>query len=494
MKRFLIWLFVAAFTIYAIGTLFMLGRYPFNTTLNGKDVSLKTPQAVAEGLMTGVQARTLTFELPNNQTKSVTFRELGVFSPEAVAEANRELQPWAWPLSLFEKTEYVYEETLKYNERLFNQTIENLAFVKYGTVAPTNAHVEDRGLGEFVVVKEKLGNQINVRALKNAVLDALRSGDTSIDVYEKGCYQEAAVKAEGKDLEALKAEAQKRHDLYEEEQARIRAEEAERQRVEALAQDREDFRSMKITLDFSANTKMTLLPTELDMMSKVENNKVVVDEQAVWRYVQDLARIYDTHGKSRVFYTSTGSSVMVSPVNDGKCTLDGWEMNQSEAYTMLVSALNARGTQRVVIPWKRMGVAHGSVNDFGSTYLEVSVDNQHAWCYVDGNLIGEGDTVTGKESDPSLRTPRGVWKMTDLYTEHTMTGSYGSAFVHYFIRVTEDGVGLHDASWRKVFGGDVYLRDGSHGCINMPYEPVSIIFKALKQLQEENRTVPIIIW
>ena len=81
MKRFLIWLFVAAFTIYAIGTLFMLGRYPFNTTLNGKDVSLKTPQAVAEGLMTGVQARTLTFELPNNQTKSVTFRELGVFSP-----------------------------------------------------------------------------------------------------------------------------------------------------------------------------------------------------------------------------------------------------------------------------------------------------------------------------------------------------------------------------------------------------------------------------
>ena len=84
-----------------------------------------------------------------------------------------------------------------------------------------------------------------------------------------------------------------------------------------------------------------------------------------------------------------------------------------------------------------------------------------------------------------------MWQTSDLYTEHTMTGNYGSAFVHYFIRVTQDGVGLHDASWRKKFGGDIYLTDGSHGCINMPYEPVAYIFKVLKEL---DRPVPIIVW
>ena len=491
MKRFLIWVLVAAFAIYMCGTLFMLGRYPFNTTLNGKDVSLKTPQAVAEGLVTGVQTRSLTFLLPDDQKETVRYRELGVFSPETIKEADRGLSPWAWPKSLFEKTEFTYDETLKYNERLFNQSILGLNFVRYGVVAPTDAHVEDRGLGEFVVIREKLGNQIDVDALKEATLEALRNGETELDVYKAGCYKEADVKAEGVDLEALKAEAQKRHDLYEEEQARIRAEEEEKQRVEALAQDREDFRSMKITIDLSANTKMTLLPTELDMMSKVVDNKVVVDEEAVRRYVKDLARIYDTKGKSRVFYTSVGSTVMVNPVEDGGCTLSSWEMNQGEAYNMLVSALQARGTQRVVIPWKNMGIAHGAVNDFGSTYLEVSIDNQHVWLYENGVCTKDSDIVTGLEADPSLRTPRGVWQTSDLYTEHTMTGNYGSAFVHYFIRVTQDGVGLHDASWRKRFGGDIYLTDGSHGCINMPYEPVAYIFKVLKEL---DRPVPIIVW
>ncbi|MBR6452635.1 MAG: L,D-transpeptidase, partial [Lachnospiraceae bacterium] len=30
--------------------------------------------------------------------------------------------------------------------------------------------------------------------------------------------------------------------------------------------------------------------------------------------------------------------------------------------------------------------------------------------------------------------------------------------------------GLHDASWRKAFGGDIYLHNGSHGCVNLPHD------------------------
>jgi hypothetical protein len=32
------------------------------------------------------------------------------------------------------------------------------------------------------------------------------------------------------------------------------------------------------------------------------------------------------------------------------------------------------------------------------------------------------------------------------------------------------GYGLHDASWRSEFGGDIYIHEGSHGCPNMPVE------------------------
>ena len=41
--------------------------------------------------------------------------------------------------------------------------------------------------------------------------------------------------------------------------------------------------------------------------------------------------------------------------------------------------------------------------------------------------------------------------------------------VKYWIGIDPSGYfGIHDASWRGSFGGDIYLYDGSHGCINVP--------------------------
>ena len=34
------------------------------------------------------------------------------------------------------------------------------------------------------------------------------------------------------------------------------------------------------------------------------------------------------------------------------------------------------------------------------------------------------------------------------------------------------GIGIHDASWRKEFGGEIYKKSGSHGCINMALDKV----------------------
>ena len=36
--------------------------------------------------------------------------------------------------------------------------------------------------------------------------------------------------------------------------------------------------------------------------------------------------------------------------------------------------------------------------------------------------------------------------------------------------------GIHDASWRSSFGGEIYKYNGSHGCINMPYYNVSKLY------------------
>ena len=60
-----------------------------------------------------------------------------------------------------------------------------------------------------------------------------------------------------------------------------------------------------------------------------------------------------------------------------------------------------------------------------------------------------------------------------------MTGSYGSAFVHYWLPLTEDGIGIHDASWRGSYGGTIYISNGSHGCINTPYSKMQELYNMI---------------
>ena len=43
-----------------------------------------------------------------------------------------------------------------------------------------------------------------------------------------------------------------------------------------------------------------------------------------------------------------------------------------------------------------------------------------------------------------------------------------------------DGQGLHDATWRSSFGGDIYLTNGSHGCVNLPYDTADKIYNNIE--------------
>ena len=42
------------------------------------------------------------------------------------------------------------------------------------------------------------------------------------------------------------------------------------------------------------------------------------------------------------------------------------------------------------------------------------------------------------------------------------------------------GVGIHDLSKRTSFGGDIYLYNGSHGCINTPFDAVRTIYENIE--------------
>lgn len=114
-----------------------------------------------------------------------------------------------------------------------------------------------------------------------------------------------------------------------------------------------------------------------------------------------------------------------------------------------------------------------------SNRVEIDITNQHVWMYKDNTLIADTDCVTGNES-AGHSTPTGVYKL--IYKERDRylrgkndDGTNYCSFVKYWMPFN-GGVGLHDASWRSKFGGDIYKNGGSHGCVNLPRSVAETIY------------------
>lgn len=125
-------------------------------------------------------------------------------------------------------------------------------------------------------------------------------------------------------------------------------------------------------------------------------------------------------------------------------------------------------------------------DDFGDTYIEVSIADQHVWHYVDGELCCETDCVTGKEKDHM--TPQGVFYVSEKIHGKYLVGDDYKTWVNRWMRLTNSGVGLHDAYWRGRFGGDIYKYNGSHGCINLPKQYAYTLY------DEITTGIPVVIY
>ena len=108
------------------------------------------------------------------------------------------------------------------------------------------------------------------------------------------------------------------------------------------------------------------------------------------------------------------------------------------------------------------------------TYIEVNIAQQHMWYYIKGELYVSTDVVTGNYN--SMDTPKGYWEINSKVSPATLVGDGYTSYVSYWMAFIGSGYGIHDASWRSEFGGTIYKGNGSHGCINTPYENVKKMY------------------
>ena len=175
--------------------------------------------------------------------------------------------------------------------------------------------------------------------------------------------------------------------------------------------------------------------------------------------MQHLASTYNTYGDVRNFKTSKGDTVKIGGGDYG------WTINKAkEKEEILKDLKNGKPVEREPV-YEQTAIQSGT-DDIGDTYIELDYTNQHMWFYKKGKLVLESDFVSGN-LNRNNGSPDGVFKIVYRQKDATLVGENYASNVKYFMPFAYN-VGLHDASWRSTFGGEIYKTSGSHGCINLP--------------------------
>lgn len=171
--------------------------------------------------------------------------------------------------------------------------------------------------------------------------------------------------------------------------------------------------------------------------------------------IKHLDDSYSEKNKVLSFTTSSGNNI------DVLYNTFGYRLNKTEEEEFIRESISNKVSVEDRIP------ELSGVSDFDDTYIEVSILDQHVWHYVNGELCCESDCVTG-DTTKGHDTPTGVFYVTEKINGKYLKGANYTTWVNKWMRLTNSGVGLHDAYWRSNFGGSIYKGNGSHGCVNLP--------------------------
>lgn len=243
------------------------------------------------------------------------------------------------------------------------------------------------------------------------------------------------------------------------------------------------------------NKKYQFKTDQVITKATYQNGKYSFDTSAVDAKIKQINNDQATLGKAFKFKTHAGNVITTS--SNGSY---GWKIDASKAGQTLANAL-ANGKKTVNAEHDLTGIGYNqqgtgynvtSNNGIGNTYAEVSLADQHAWFYQDGKCVLSTDIVSGTNNEGN-KTPTGVWYIMYQQSPSVLRGKNddGSDYaskVTYWSPFTDTGCGFHDASWRHNWSKTAYLKDGSHGCINMQPSVAGTAFHAL------HKDEPVIIY
>ena len=236
-----------------------------------------------------------------------------------------------------------------------------------------------------------------------------------------------------------------------------------------------------MSVTYQMPNKQTEVLDGLTIASWVNGSKgltVSVDAAKVADYVQGLRNKYDTPTGTQTWQSADGTTKSIK-------TNYGWHIDQTKETEALIA--NIQSLQSVTRePVYSSRAAQTAMPQWGKTFVEIDISSQHVYFYQDGNCVWDSKCVTGTATDPDRATPTGVFALKYKQRDRVLRGrinpqtgkpSYESPVAYWM--PFNGNIGLHDASWRSSFGGNIYLKSGSHGCINLPPKNAKTLYELI---------------
>lgn len=211
----------------------------------------------------------------------------------------------------------------------------------------------------------------------------------------------------------------------------------------------------------------TTIKASVDDVSVNKHNEIVLNYDFLKDGLKEVAKSYNTVGKAQKFKTHGGNKITV-----GNTPSSTWGnvISEEKELEFLKHQFETKTSvdDRTPEYLRKQG-------KIGKTYVEVSISQQHIWVYKNGKCIMDSGVVTGTKGKHD--TPKGLYYISECIPGKYLVGDGYKTWVNKWMRLTNQGVGLHDATWRSTFGGSIYTYSGSHGCINLPSSFASELFK-----------------
>lgn len=363
--------------------------------------------------------------------------------------------PWEWPLAMRTSIEWTVKPKYSFSDEKLYECLEQLTVYSQNDF-PIDYCIKYSGNNYGYYLYNGLNNRLNKEQAVAKIRLELLAGNNFVDFVEEAFYEDVDPDTKQKNTQKLWKQLEQF----------------------LTSGPTYDFQEELICLDEA--TMASFLKKDSKGIPLVdENNCFVLNLVQATKYLDDTLSMYDTYDKLWDFPSTRGDIIKVQGVTYGGI-ID--REKETEWFLSYLDRIRCGekidASERVRIPEYKKKPYYRGKKSVGSTYIEVDMGNQHLYYYNNGNLSVDSDIVTGNMK-LHRDTPEGVNFVYGKTKNRILRGPGYATFVHYWMPV-KGAIGIHDANWRKEFGEEIYLTDGSHGCVNMPVEKAGELFELVE--------------